>query len=245
MTELNNKEYRVKVTGPFTFTIGVDTSGFKPYVKGGQVQQIKEKVGMKFTNLKESFADPDYMKVLITDESKDYRYLYVLIYQALLKFQEQNHGKTPRPYNEEDAQAVLNLVNHFNSESKNKLEKINEQVVKNVAYTAHGELNPMCCFFGGIIAQEVIKAASGKFTPIPQFFCFDSLECLPEKSLQKKKFVEFFFSFFFHLMLCPSSTALSANDVQGGVHSLGCACGNLAFKFSDVMTPEQELPGQV
>lgn len=33
---------------------------------------------------------------------------------------------------------------------------------------------------GGIAAQEVMKACSGKFTPIYQYFCFDAVECLPE-----------------------------------------------------------------
>ncbi len=34
-------------------------------------------------------------------------------------------------------------------------------------------------FIGGIVAQEVLKACSGKFTPIHQLFYFDALEALP------------------------------------------------------------------
>ncbi len=37
----------------------------------------------------------------------------------------------------------------------------------------------MSAFFGGIIAQEVIKASSGRFTPLNQWFLFDSLDSLP------------------------------------------------------------------
>ena len=33
---------------------------------------------------------------------------------------------------------------------------------------------------GGIAAQEVMKACSGKFMPIKQWLYFDALECLPE-----------------------------------------------------------------
>ncbi len=29
-------------------------------------------------------------------------------------------------------------------------------------------------------AQEIVKACSGKFTPIRQWFYYDALECLPE-----------------------------------------------------------------
>merc|ERR1719312_1753781 len=43
-----------------------------------------------------------------------------------------------------------------------------------------GELSPMCAAMGGIVAQEVIKACSGKFMPIFQWLYFDALECLPD-----------------------------------------------------------------
>ena len=38
----------------------------------------------------------------------------------------------------------------------------------------------MCVAMGGIVAQEVMKACSGKFIPIFQWLYFDALECLPE-----------------------------------------------------------------
>jgi ubiquitin-activating enzyme E1 len=43
-----------------------------------------------------------------------------------------------------------------------------------------GNLAPMQSVIGGIMAQEVMKACSGKFTPIDQWFYFDSsLSYLP------------------------------------------------------------------
>uniref|UniRef100_A0A1B0C8L2 E1 ubiquitin-activating enzyme n=1 Tax=Lutzomyia longipalpis TaxID=7200 RepID=A0A1B0C8L2_LUTLO len=41
-----------------------------------------------------------------------------------------------------------------------------------------GDLNPINASIGGIIAQEVMKACTGKFTPIFQYFYFDAIECL-------------------------------------------------------------------
>lgn len=41
----------------------------------------------------------------------------------------------------------------------------------------------MTAAIGGTVAQEVMKACSGKFTPIKQFFYFDAIECLPENDL--------------------------------------------------------------
>ena len=35
---------------------------------------------------------------------------------------------------------------------------------------------------GGMAAQEVMKACSGKFMPIKQWLYFDALECLPEEN---------------------------------------------------------------
>ena len=47
---------------------------------------------------------------------------------------------------------------------------------------ASGYLAPMCSAIGGIVAQEVIKACTGKFHPIKQFLYFDALECLGGKT---------------------------------------------------------------
>ena len=40
-------------------------------------------------------------------------------------------------------------------------------------------MSPLCAFFGGIVGQEVMKAASGKFCPIQQWLYFDAEEALP------------------------------------------------------------------
>ena len=56
----------------------------------------------------------------------------------------------------------------------------NEDYVLQFAKICAGNLNPMCTAVGGIVAQEVMKATSGKFSPIYQWMYFDALECLPE-----------------------------------------------------------------
>ena len=42
----------------------------------------------------------------------------------------------------------------------------------------------MQAVIGGIAAQEAMKAVTGKFMPIRQFFYFDAIECLPENVFQ-------------------------------------------------------------
>ena len=55
---------------------------------------------------------------------------------------------------------------------------LNEQVALALSATAHGNLNAMACFIGGIASQEVLKCASGKFTPIKQWLYYDARELL-------------------------------------------------------------------
>lgn len=58
-----------------------------------------------------------------------------------------------------------------------------QDVLQKLSFTAAGQLNPMAAMFGGVVGQEVMKAASGKFHPLFQFFYFDSIESLPDDPL--------------------------------------------------------------
>lgn len=51
-----------------------------------------------------------------------------------------------------------------------------------------GELNPMAAMFGGFVGQEVVKALSGKFHPLFQWFYFDSVESMPEELLAAEEY---------------------------------------------------------
>lgn len=45
------------------------------------------------------------------------------------------------------------------------VEEVNENLVKNIARFARANISPVASFWGGIIAQEVVKF-TGKFTPL-------------------------------------------------------------------------------
>ena len=49
-----------------------------------------------------------------------------------------------------------------------------------MSFQATGELAPINAVIGGFVAQEVLKAISGKFTPTVHLY-FDSLESLPDE----------------------------------------------------------------
>ena len=57
--------------------------------------------------------------------------------------------------------------------------ELTDSLIKELAYTAAGNLPAICSVIGGIVAQEVLKAVSGKFGPIHQFLFFDATEIIP------------------------------------------------------------------
>jgi len=105
-------------------------------------------------------------------------------YQALDSFVEKN-GRYPVPRNENDANDVLAIAKEINSASPNPVD-IDDKLIKELAYQSRGDLSPMAALFGGLVAQEVLKAISGKFMPISQFMYFDSLESLPSQPLTEE-----------------------------------------------------------
>jgi len=50
--------------------------------------------------------------------------------------------------------------------------------VKQVAYTAEGVFPPLQAFLGGVVGQEVLKAVTGKFSPLFQWVSAETLLAL-------------------------------------------------------------------
>lgn len=175
MEKLNGTEPRkVTVKGPYTFSIG-DVSGLGQYVSGGLYQQVKMPKFIDFKTISAALRDPEFV---ISDFAKfDRPHQLHVGFEALHAFA-QSQGRLPRPMNEEDAAVVVASVKAFIQNEKLDLE-IDEKLIKELSYQAQGDLNPMAALFGGLAAQEVLKAVSGKFNPIKQWFYLDSLESLP------------------------------------------------------------------
>ncbi|KAJ2872583.1 E1 ubiquitin-activating protein [Coemansia aciculifera] len=176
MTELNGCESRrVKVLGPYTFSIG-DTSSLSAYTRGGLFQQVKEPSHVNFASFRDALQAPEF---LFSDFAKFDRPAQLHVgFQALHAFSAANSGKLPRPGNDEDAAEVLRLANEINDKCEQKVE-LDAELLKKLSYQATGDLSPMVAVFGGLVAQEVLKACTGKFMPINNFMYFDALECLP------------------------------------------------------------------
>ncbi|XP_015195731.1 ubiquitin-like modifier-activating enzyme 1 [Lepisosteus oculatus] len=179
MTELNGcQPVEIKVLGPYTFSI-CDTSSFSDYVRGGIVSQVKVPKKISFKSLSAAMAEPEF---LMTDFAKFDRpgQLHVC-YQALHHF-EKKHGRLPKPWSQADADELVALARTLNAGLSGcaKQEQLDEGVLRKMAYVAAGDLAPVNAFIGGLAAQEVMKACTGKFMPIMQWLYFDALECLSE-----------------------------------------------------------------
>jgi len=90
------------------------------------------------------------------------------------------HHKYP---GSEEAEHVIKLANTINSlakqESKLSVEQLDDSIVTKAASFATSSLVPQCAFFGGIIAQEIVKF-TGKYSPLKQWLHYDIFETLPE-----------------------------------------------------------------
>lgn len=178
MTELNDAPpFKVEVYGPFTFGIG-DTSKYTDYENDGIFTQVKMPVDLKFKTLKESLKDPD---ILISDFAKEERPMQLHIaFQALSRFLE-IYKYTPAPRDAGDADKFLQLSKDIATENDYDI-TIDEKIIREFSYQACGKLPSMTSVIGGFVSQEVLKACSNRFTPLKQFFYFDSLESLPSST---------------------------------------------------------------
>ena len=173
MVELNEQEpVKIEVLGNFSFTFG-DTRGFSPYKKGGYVTEVKQGAILAFKTLEEALAAPRI-------EDCDFKDLHQrhIAFLALHSFREE-FGRLPAPYNVADAEQLLRLAQAVNAEGK-FTETLDEDLLRKFSFTAMGNMSAMAAFLGGVVGQEVLKACTGKFTPIRQFLYFDAIESLPE-----------------------------------------------------------------
>lgn len=184
---------KVTVTGPFTFTLDIVDDEDKERFEsgspstGGYVTQVKQPLAVKFKPLLSALAAPG--EFLLSDFAKLERSaLLHIAFQALDAFQSKNGGKYPTPGSKSDAEQVHALAVELNREAGAKkafaVDTIDsdeaKKVIQALSSGAQGVISPMAAFLGGIVGQEALKACSGKFTPIQQFFYFDAMEALPD-----------------------------------------------------------------
>lgn len=168
-----NGQYRVSVKGPLSFNIGsLKTS----YVKGGQWTQVKEPEAVTFASLQDQLTSPEYF---LTDFAKLERPAQLHVGTLALHSFKTRHGRLPAPYTAADIAETLQLAKNVRTQYP-VTEELDEQLLSTVFSQSQGQVVPMFGVIGGMAAQEVLKAVSGKFMPVRQWMYFDALEALPE-----------------------------------------------------------------
>ncbi|KAK6459665.1 uncharacterized protein RJT20DRAFT_125008 [Scheffersomyces xylosifermentans] len=180
MPKLNDgNPHKVEVLGPYAFKIKIDES-FGTYVKNGLYTQVKVPKEVHFEPLLKQLAEPEYV---ISDFAKFDRPPQLhLGFQALHAFQTRHNGALPRPKNEEDAAEILQYTKEISTQNPKVLgeAEIDEKLIKELSFQARGDVPGVMAFYGGLIAQEVLKNCSSKYGPVKQWLYFDSLESLPD-----------------------------------------------------------------
>ncbi|XP_051483773.1 ubiquitin-like modifier-activating enzyme 7 isoform X2 [Apus apus] len=171
MTELNGCDpVPVRVLDGSRLEIG-DTSSFSPYHRGGLVSQVRLSQAYSYEPLRQALREPK-IPVANPGELPRSRSLHVA-FQALHAFRRER-GHLPRPRAPADAERVLELARSLGTQQG----PLDEDLVRAFASVSAGDLCPVAAVIGALAAQEVLKAITGRFLPLDQWFYFDALECL-------------------------------------------------------------------
>uniref|UniRef100_A0A8C1MQE9 Ubiquitin like modifier activating enzyme 6 n=1 Tax=Cyprinus carpio TaxID=7962 RepID=A0A8C1MQE9_CYPCA len=174
MSELNGTTHQVTVLSPYSFAIG-DTSSFQPYAHAGIFRLVKMPKTFTFETMEQQLSDP---RLLTPDFSKPEAPLQLhTIMLALDAFLEQQCFKPLTSSRSPCFEWVLSYS------------CINQELVRSVSRCARGCLSPLAAVVGGIASQEVLKALTGKFSPLQQWFYLDAIEVIqPLQSLPAEEF---------------------------------------------------------
>ena len=179
MTELNGKEFKIKIIDKTHFTIG-DTRSFSPHsdYASGYVRRINVPKKIEFLEFSEAIKNPSTMQQQFdtTNQSRQ----VILSFIALQNLLE----KSDKNLIEITGDELFECTQKVNSEIQ-IVDEINEQLIREFARECGSIISPMCSVIGGIVSQEIIKLLISKFTPIHQFFSIDYTKSLPKNTEYK------------------------------------------------------------
>jgi len=193
ITSINMTKHKVKIINPHTFKIG-DTTKYGKYIRNGVAKSLKTKKELVFNGLdkilitKNSNDIPLDQNLIVSDFTK-MGYINVMHYafEALDIFTKTKKSY-PELWNITDAEELLKDTKILAEKNGCEVSESDEKIILYFSFTCQTQFGPLAAFFGGLIAQEIIKSITNKFGPIQQVFYFDSKEVLPEidtKNLQE------------------------------------------------------------
>nr|XP_056713175.1 ubiquitin-like modifier-activating enzyme 6 [Euleptes europaea] len=184
MSCLNGSMHQITVVSPYSFSIG-NTTDMEPYLHGGIAVQVKTPKTFHFERLGKQLINPT---CLVADFSKPESPLQIHVAMLALDQFQESFARMPNIGCLQDSEEMLKIATSLREKLESK-PQVNEDVVKWLSKTARGSLAPLTAALGGIASQEVLKAVTGKFSPLQQWLYLDALELV--SSLEKASREEF------------------------------------------------------
>uniref|UniRef100_A0AAY5KR40 Ubiquitin-activating enzyme E1 C-terminal domain-containing protein n=1 Tax=Esox lucius TaxID=8010 RepID=A0AAY5KR40_ESOLU len=177
MDQLNGTARQVTVLSPYSFAIG-DTSGLQPYAHGGFFLLVKTPRTYSFETMEHQLCEP---KVLTPDFSKPEAPLQIHAAMLALDDFQEEHNRLPNIGCCQDAEVLVRLTERA---------PLWPELARCLSRTAQGSLPPLAAAVGGMASQELLKALTGKFAPLQQWFYLDAIEVVkPLQSLSAEEFI--------------------------------------------------------
>ncbi|XP_045387608.1 ubiquitin-like modifier-activating enzyme 6 isoform X2 [Lemur catta] len=184
MTGLNGSTQQITVVSPFSFSIG-NTTDLEPYLHGGIAVQVKTPKTFCFEPLERQIKHPKYLIVDFSNPEAPLQIHAALL--ALDQFQE-NYSRKPNIGCQQDSEELFTLATTI-SETLEEKPEVNADIVHWLSWTAQGFLPPLAAAVGGVASQEVLKAVTGKFSPLCQWLYLEAADIV--EFLGKPEYEEF------------------------------------------------------
>ena len=189
LDSINGALFKVEVMTFNKFKIG-DTRAFSEYIRGGLAKTIKVPKSVDFKTYGEIYntALPKWDENLFYHDFMKLGHAEIihLGYLSLDAFEEEM-GRLPKSYDLDDCKKFIEIAKKLleKEELKDLVDwKESEQkavkVLSMMSMTHDGVFGPQAAFIGGMVAQEVVKAITGKFMPINQVMYADCVEIMEE-----------------------------------------------------------------
>lgn len=157
--KINNNIYIIKIIDRSRFLINEKIRKIKGNLN---FEQVKNSVTLNFNTLEESLKNPSFVEFDMFNEqkSKDMHNTFISL---------ESFGRIPRAWNVNDCNELMEKINNLDNNG-------NKLFLKKLINVLDGKLCPMEAVIGSIVAQEIMKACSGKFSPIYQWLYFESID---------------------------------------------------------------------
>lgn len=173
-----------RVMGPFSFKIDLDTREWPAYSRQGLVENVKVTKYEEYHPLAMSYLNPVASQRSMMIECPDARFLFTGRGENLhvcLRAMHQFHADKGRYPEHNEHEAVMAMVAATNAASKEKeqcsVDELDVELCKKACSFANCSIVPQAAFFGGIVAQEIVKR-TGKYSPLKQWLHYDIAETL-------------------------------------------------------------------